>query len=692
MPLMTLSNITKAYGVDTILNGISLQLQHGEKAGLIGPNGSGKTTLLRIITGEIEPDAGALHLSRDARVGYLSQQPPDIPSGTLRDHLELPLRHIFSLRQEISELEEKIATDAGANGAAKDADLERYSALQARFEEAGGYQVESKLTGVARGLGFSEADFSREISGFSGGEKTRARLAGLLLQELDLLLLDEPTNFLDLFALEWLERYLRELKCALIVVSHDRLFLDRVVSKIFALQGHSIKTYDGNYSSYQQQLELEIQSAEHNYRHQQLLKQREERLVREAKADQRSKRQARSRQKKLDKMETTDGPHRQDQSFKLGLGYTGRSGQQVIIFDKVYKEFQENQKDGAGRAGHPAAPDNSVGQSREEENRKYLNGDLDKKNTGPASPPVTSPPGKILFRDLSFEIRWGDRIALIGPNGSGKTTMLKLISGALKPNEGSIRLGPSVRVLYFDQEQEQLNPRQNLIETITSASELDVRQARNHLGRYLFRGDDVFKQVGDLSGGEKSRLALARLALSSGNCLLMDEPTSHLDLPAMEELEKVLASYPGTLVIVSHDRYFLKGLANRVFELNNGNLTIFNRTFDEYLELKDSSSAGKTGIKETEKKEEKHRRQEEHRARQAAAKEQRHLQKEQTRLEEEIGAAEAEIARLETLLSDPGQYGDHTRLAELGAELEEAKARLTGLFKQWEELSTRLET
>ncbi len=646
MPLITLSNVTKAYGVDKILSGTSLQLQPGEKAGLIGPNGSGKTTLLKIITGDIEPEEGALHLSREARIGYLSQQPPDIPSGTLRDHLEHPLRHIYNLKQEISGLEEKIAADAERKGAAGDGDLERYSVLQASFEEQGGYQVESKLTGVARGLGFKEADFQRDISGFSGGEKTRARLAGLLLQELDLLLLDEPTNFLDLSALEWLERYLRELKCAMIVVSHDRFFLDRVVTKIFALQGQNIKAYEGNYTSYLQQLEMEQLSAERNYRHQQLLKEREERLVREAKGDERSKRQARSRQKRLDKMEAVDGPRRRDESFKLGFGFTGRSGQQVVIFDQVFKVFRGDNNE----------------------------------------------TGKTLFRHLSFEIRWGDRIALIGPNGSGKSTLLKLISGALEPTTGSIRLGPSVRVLYFDQEQEQLNPRQNLIEVITSASELDVKQARNHLGRYLFRGDDVFKQVGDLSGGEKSRLALARLALRSGNCLLMDEPTSHLDLPAMEELEKVLANYPGTLIIVSHDRYFLKGLANRVFELDNGHLTTYNRTFEEYLELKETSSAGANSTKETEKQEEKRRRQEEHRNRQAAARELRRLQKEQAKLEEEISTAELEIDRLETLLSDPGQYGDHTSLAELGAELEEAKTRLNGLIEQWEELANQLET
>ena len=488
MPLLTMSQITKSYGAETILADISLQLQHGEKAGLIGPNGSGKTTLLKIIAGEIEPDTGVLHLGRGAKVGYLPQEPPDIPAGTLRSHLEHPLRHIYALKQEVTALEAEIAA-AGTETEHNllEERLERYATLTSRFEEEGGYQVESRLSGIARGLGFTETDFDREISGFSGGEKTRARLAGLLLQDLDLLLLDEPTNFLDLSALEWLEKYLRDLSCALIVVSHDRFFLDRVVRRIFALQGSALKSYSGNYSEYQKQLEQERLSADRDHRRLQLLRDREERLVREAKSDERSKRQARSRQKRLDKLAPVERRSR-EQSFKLGLGYTGRSGRQVIIFDHIEKKFD----------------------------------------------------AKTIFRDLSFEITWGDRIALVGPNGAGKSTLLKLVSGEIKPTAGTVRLGPAVNVLYFDQEQEQLIPKQTLLETITSASELDIPQARNHLGRYLFRGDDVFKQVADLSGGEKSRLALARLALRSGNCLLMDEPTSHLDLPAMEKLESVL--------------------------------------------------------------------------------------------------------------------------------------------------------
>jgi len=650
MPLMTLSQITKLYGAETILSGISLQLKQNEKAGLIGPNGSGKTTLLKIITGDIEPDEGALHLARGTRIGYLPQEPPHIPAGTLRSHLEHPLQHIYELKKEITDLEEKIAATAEKEGGPLEEHLERYANLTSRFEEEGGYQVESKLTGVARGLGFSESDFERDISGFSGGEKTRARLAGLLLQQLDLLLLDEPTNFLDLSALEWLEKYLRELPCALLVVSHDRFFLDRVVSRIFALQGSKIKSYSGNYSAYQKKLEQEHLSAERDYRRQQLLKAREERLVREAKADERSKRQASSRQKRLDKLDPLENPGGREQSFKPGFGYTGRSSRQVIIFDGVKKEFS-------------AAEEEAGPQTNQR---------------------------KVLFNELSFEIRWGDRIALVGPNGSGKSTLLKLISGEIKPTAGTIRLGPSVKVIYFDQEQEQLVPGRNLVETITAASDYDIKQARNHLGRYLFRGDDVFKKVGDLSGGEKSRLALARLSLASGNSLLMDEPTSHLDLPALENLEKVIAGYPGTLIIVSHDRYFLKGLANRVFEMDNGNLSIYNRSFEEYLELKENSTV-ETDSGKAEKNEEKRQRQEEHRRRRDEEKKLRRIKGEQARLEEIIDDTELEIARLEALLSDPASYGDHTRMAELGSELEEANSKLLDLMQQWEENATKLE-
>jgi ATP-binding cassette, subfamily F, member 3 len=643
LPLLNLSKISKMYGAETILDTVSLQLQPGEKAGLIGPNGSGKTTLIRIIVGELEPDSGELHLARDARVGYLTQEPPQISAADLRSHLEYPLRHIYKLQEELNQLSQSIAAGAG-NGAfaygkssSSEDELERYAVLTSRFEEAGGYLVESKLVGVARGLGFVDNDFSRAISTFSGGEKTRVRLAGLLLQDLDLLLLDEPTNFLDLAALEWLEKYLRDLNCALLVVSHDRYFLDRVVGKIFALKNHHLKNYQGNYSAYRRKLELEQLSLEREYKKQQLLKSREERLVREAKADERSKRQARSRQKRLDNLVEVEHPD-QEQSFSIGIGFSGRSGRLVVGFDDVNLSFDEN----------------------------------------------------AILANLSFEVRWGDRIALIGPNGAGKTTILKLIAGELQPDSGAIRLGPAVKVLYFTQEQEQLKNNKTLIETVTDASQFDLKTARNHLGRYLFRGEDVFKKVSDLSGGEKSRLALARLALGSGNCLLMDEPTSHLDLPALEELEKVLTGYPGTLIVVSHDRYFLKGLANRVFSLTgDGSLKTYEDTFDVFLQSKNCSD-NLEGAPQRREQEEKRQRQQQHLIRQRLQKEERRLKNLQTKLEQKIAEREEEIIKLETSLSSPELYGDHAHLARLGEELEQARTKLDLLLEEWEELATRL--
>lgn len=637
MPLLDIVAIEKFYGTEPILKNISLQLQPGEKAGLIGPNGSGKTTLLKIIAGEIEPDSGSLHLARGTKLGYLPQEPRIIVNGTLRHHLEQPLQHLFAMKQEIAALEHEIATWSQVENSNLEELLNRYAQLTALYEGEGGYQAESRLTAVAQGLGFREADFKRDLSSFSGGEKTRARLAGLLLQNLDLLLLDEPTNFLDLTALAWLEKYLRDLNSALLVVSHDRFFLDWVVTRIFALRQHNIKGYSGNYSAYQQQHNLETLSSEREYQRRQLLKTREERLVRESKGDARSKRQARSREKRLNKLDAIERPE-QDKSFKFGIGCSGRSGRLVAVFDRVSKSFDD----------------------------------------------------KTIFADLSFTIRWGDRVALVGPNGAGKSTLLKLISGQLQPTAGTVQLGPSVHVLYFSQEQEQLNPQHTLLEAITEASKLSPQEARSHLGGYLFRGDDVFKRVCDLSGGEKSRLALARLALSNGNCLLMDEPTSHLDLPALEELEKVLIGYPGTMIIVSHDRFFLNGLADRVIEIDYGTVCFFDGKFSEFLDSKDKQP-GTQNTAQVNRQDLKRRHQEEQRHRQAEQRIKRLLQNEHTELEQRIAAIEKEIASIEKVLSNPAQYGDHIHLSTLGAQLEAAQVQLSALLQRWEEVAVQLE-
>ena len=641
MSQFSVARVSISYGGQAVLKDVSLQLQPGEKAGLIGPNGSGKTTLLKIIAGELEADQGSVHHARGMVVAYLPQDLVLSDDGTLRDYLKQPLHELFCLKEEVADLERRMSAGPKEPQPEKlEALLVKYGQATARFEALGGYSAENRISAVAQGLGFKSEDLDRELQRFSGGEKTRARLAALLLQQPDLLLLDEPTNFLDLEGIEWLERFLRESTRALIVVSHDRFFLDRVAGRIFSLKDGTVKCYGGNYSAYLAQREQEQEAAERAYRRQQALLEREERLIRESKIDERSKRQARSRRKQLDKLEILERPAKV-KTFTLGLEYSGRSGKQVIAFDGVSKSFGS----------------------------------------------------RVLFRDLSFEIYWGDRIALIGPNGAGKSTLLKLIASEEDPDSGTILLGASVNVTYFSQEQEQLLPEHTLLEEISAVSNLDLKQARNHLGAYLFRGDDVFKKVKNLSGGEKCRLALARLALGGGNCLLMDEPTSHLDLPAVEELEKALQRYPGTLIVVSHDRYFLQNLVNRVMELGCSGFYLYDGNFREFLEQRAGPEERPvSGAREHDAREaQKQSRIEEHRRRQEIKRRQRRLLDEQARLEENIAAAEAAIARLEKLLDRPEYYGDYNRIMELNSELEAEKESMSAFLKRWEETALELE-
>jgi ATP-binding cassette subfamily F protein 3 len=643
MALISVTDVSMSYGGEPLLKNVSLQLQRGQKAALVGPNGAGKTTLLKIIAGELEPETGSVIRGRDMAVGYLPQE-PRLPKGvTLRAHLEMALGNILNLKEQIRDLEEQMtrSVEERAAGGSLQGLMERYGRLLHQFEESGGYQAESRLAAVARGLGFTPADLDRETAYFSGGQKTRANLAALLLQQPDLLLLDEPTNYLDLDGLEWLERYLQDWPGSILVVSHDRFFLDRVVEKVFLLHQGRISSYNGNYSAFARQREQENRSRERAYRKQQSLLQKEEAFIRESKGDERSKRQARSRQKRLNKMELLERPPGK-QSFKPGFAYAGRSGRLVISFEAVFKAFGDRQ----------------------------------------------------LFKDLSFEIFRGDRVALVGPNGAGKTTLLKLIAGEEQPTGGRIRIGPSVRVTYFSQEQEEMNPQHTVLEEIMSAGGLNIKQARNHLGKFLFKDDRVFQTVDCLSGGEKSRLALARLALSDSNCLLMDEPTSHLDLPSLEELEKALQGYQGTLIVVSHDRYFLSTLVNRVIELQPGAVFFFQGGYPDYLQAREkrfkdrkavAASAG--GVND------KQRRAAALYRRQAREQQRlyKKLEKRQLELEEIISLREQEIVELEEQLSDPEQYGDYHRVTALNEQLQEARDQVSALIREWEQVGLKLE-
>ncbi len=637
MALLSVSELYKAFGDRCVLSGISFQLQPGEKAGLIGPNGSGKTTLLRVIAGELPADRGEIFLSNQLVTGYLPQKHPELEGRTLRRYLEQAQQPLRDMALDINRLEGEISGCPSTEAARLKKLLHRYGEISGHFQQMGGYELESRLQAVSRGLGFSRDDLEGELDRFSGGEKTRARLAALLLQDPDLLLLDEPTNYLDQQALEWLERYLIDWPRALMVVTHDRFFLDRVVGKILLLEQGALKCYPGSYSSFHARREEEKLAQSRAYIRQQALIQKEEKFIREAKADERSKRQAASRQKHLQKLEPLKPPEERA-AFHVNFNFPERSGRQVIELREITKRF----------------------------NRRPL------------------------FKNISFQIRWGERVALVGPNGAGKTTLLKLIAGEEEPSSGSISTGPSVKLAYFSQGQEKFHPEHTLLEEITSTTGLTISEARRHLGRYLFTGEQVFKLIKHLSGGEKCRLALARLELIKSNCLLLDEPTGHLDLTSLEEFEQTLRGYPGTLLLVSHDRYFLSTLVNRVFELSGGRLTVYEGSYQDYVEhrreqeITEQKVSRSPGLCEKKERPPQHHLRQQRRARE--------FKQQQEELEEMIQGIEQEIDSLELELANPALYSNYQKVKQLHEELRAAQAKACRLLKQWEEVSRELET
>ncbi|MEW5920002.1 MAG: ABC-F family ATP-binding cassette domain-containing protein [Bacillota bacterium] len=650
--LLQLHNIHKAYGGNDVLRGVSLQLHRGERAGLVGINGAGKSTLLKIIIGEESADEGQLHLAREVKAGYLSQKPEYSSNATLRAFLEEGVGDLLVLKEEIASLEQEMAQTArqGDNSPRLAALMERYGTLTHRFEERGGYNLDHRLRAVARGLGFGEADLERSLSTFSGGEKTRAQLASLLLQEPELLLLDEPTNNLDAEAVEWLENYLSTWRGALLVVSHDRYFLNRVATAVVLLEKGVARTYRGNYSAYQSQRGQEEATALKSYRKQQAIMEKERAFILNAAADARTKRQARSREKRLEKMAPLEGITR-EREIKMKLGFAGRSGKLVVALENVSKAYGQQQ----------------------------------------------------VFAGVDLEIHWGDRVAVVGPNGAGKTTLLRIITGEETPNTGRVRVGPAVRIAYFDQEQRQLDFNSTPLATIMKASAMQEPEARNYLGRYLFQGDDVFKKIGELSGGEISRLALAKMGLVEGNFLIMDEPTNHLDIRGVEELETTLADYPGTLLLVSHDRYFISRTAGSILEIQHGRVRLFQGSYQEYREIKDHRE-----IKDQEKavspasicpaageKAARYARQQQEKAKRAEMLAQRRRRREIKQrldaLEEEIHQAEGRVALLEERLADPSIYDRFAEARVVMDDLQASRRLIENLYDHWEKTAALLE-
>jgi ATP-binding cassette subfamily F protein 3 len=633
MSLVVVSDLTKSYGAELIFSGVSFRVEAHDRLGLVGPNGAGKSTLLNLLAGRLEPEGGSISFERGVTTGYLPQIAEFHPSRTLHDEMQVVFAQVRAWQSELDDLAARMSDPALlANPQAYGAVLERYGEVQARIEHAGGYTIEQRVRQVLDGLGFTREQQAAPAVQLSGGQQTRAALGKLLLQEPDLLLLDEPTNHLDLAALEWLEGYLNTWRGAVIVVSHDRYFLDRVTSKTLEIAHERAEEYPGNYTRFVQLRAERLARWHKEYAAQQEYIARTEEFVRRYKAGQRSK-EARGRQTLLDRMERIERPP-QDHALAFKLGANIQSGEMVLTAEKLVVGYEP----GARGAG-------------------------------------------LRVRMADVEVRRGERVGLIGPNGGGKTTLLRTIVGALQPLEGRLSLGHNVQVGYYAQTHEGLNPRKTVLDEIRAASHLSEEGARSYLGRFLFSGDDVFKPISALSGGERSRVALAKLTLQGANFLILDEPTNHLDLPARQMLEEILSGYDGTMIFVSHDRYFVDALATQLWVLEDGQITAHIGNYSTYRLRRQQAELGAQAQAAREAL-----------ALQSAARERASTAARPTRrsveqIETEIAALEARVAQIERDLDDASAAADVARITELAAEYESMQARVDHLYNEWQELA-----
>ena len=638
--LLEANALTKFYGADRLLTEIHLQLKEGEKAGLVGANGAGKTTLLNCLSGRDPAYEGTVRLAPYATLGYLEQSRTQEEASLLSSVLEV-FADIFAQRSRLEELER-------AMGRAGEDELEeiltRYGDERDRYERADGFASETKVRRVLHGLGFREEQFDRPVRSFSGGEKTRIGLARILVRDYALLFLDEPTNHLDLDSVEWLETYLKDYPGAALIISHDRYFLDKVTETTFELENGKLKRYTGSYSRFAQQKEEETKTLSRAYEKQQKEIRETEAYITRYKAGIKS-RQARGRQSRLDRLERLERPGEQRAMSMGRADLSGVVGDRVLTLDNI-------------RFGY---------------------GD------------------KHLFADVSAEIRSGERVALLGPNGVGKTTLLKLITGLLKAPQGGVFLGPSVKPAYFDQEHQNLRSEHTVLDEILYGYDLTVEDAKAQLARFLFFADDIDKKIGSLSGGEQGRLSLLKLTLEKGNFLILDEPTNHLDIRSREVMEDYLSDYPGTLLMVSHDRYFIDTLAERVLELRPEGLVSYPGNYTDYRERK--AWLERIERPERSEKSDKQRKQEKQRKqvrdidypdRFMKAK----LRKQLQDLEKEIAALEEAEADTISTLGDPETYS-RTQANELARDLDrklrEIQTRLPEAYRTWEETARKLE-
>jgi ATP-binding cassette, subfamily F, member 3 len=642
MPVVNVIDIEKSFGADLVFSGVSFQINEQDRIGLIGPNGEGKSTLLDLLAGREEPDEGTIAIARSTRIGYLTQIIDFQPEHTLLEEMLTVFDQVRAWEHELNELALALSESAPqGEGTYHEQLMAQYAELQQRFEHAGGYTYEHTVSQVLDGLGFTREQQAAPVRRLSGGQQTRAALGKLLLQEPDLLLLDEPTNHLDLASLEWLESYLTNWKGAMVVVAHDRYFLDKVVSRIIEMAFGRIEEYPGNYTKYLRLREERVERRLREFEAQQAHIARTEEFIRRYKAGQRS-REARGRQKLLDRLERVERPQA-FQSMHFAFNTVIDSGQVVLSTQKLV-------------VGYPAQ------HAGEESN--------------------------VLVQVADLEVLRGDRIGLIGPNGAGKTTLLRTITGQIQPLGGHVYAGHNVRTGYYSQSHEGLNLERTIIDEIRQVSVLSEEGARGFLGRFLFSGDDVFKPIGSLSGGERSRVALAKLTLQGSNFLVLDEPTNHLDLQSRQFLEEVLGDFEGTLLVVSHDRYFIDSLATKIWVIEDGVMIPYMGNYTEYRTRKRPIVLDVPApLKAPERGAGTERSTLPARPRPGQKKQAKGKMRTVEDVEREIERAEAQVKGLEEELAQAALHADAAQLTQLSTAYEQAKARIEELLQEWELLA-----
>lgn len=622
MSILQVSSLTKYFGSKLVFEDLSFEIADSDRVALVGPNGSGKTTLLNIITGQTEPDDGSVYITSNTTIGYLEQNKDFNLSVPLWDFLSEPLEPLFNCERELFELSQMVPQLAGKE---LEQALEKYNRLQVWYEVEEGYTARSRLNMVYNGLGFSETDKHRTVSSFSGGERTRIELARKLLEKPRLLILDEPTNHLDADTVQWLEEFLKSYPHAFLVVSHDRYFLDEIAQKVLYLESGSIKMYRGNYSDFKKQREQEEKDLERAYTLQQAYIKKERELIDGARETEKAQRFAKSREKRLEKLEFIERPKSRE-TLKFQFPFVGRSGNIALRAEGLSFSYSGS---------------------------------------------------RTIVEDASFTIKYGDRVALVGPNGAGKTTLFRLILGELRPDGGHVGFGASVEVSYFSQVHSFKDEENTVLDELIAYKHMTLGRARDHLAKFLFKGDDVLKKVGSLSGGEKSRLILAKMALTSGNFLLLDEPTNHLDIESLETLEEAMLEYPGTILFISHDRYLVSKVAQKIMEIQEGTLTLYPFGYRDYLLAKKNKPS---------EAQEKTQKPKEAKQPSASRLSPKRLEREKAKVLEEIHLLEEEKTKAQEGLKDEKNADDWEKLAALQDEIAQIDSKLSELYEVWLEL------